>query len=53
MDQLGISGENLLVQLIAFLLFLAVFWRFALGPITRRSTSDRNGSARDWRRPSG
>jgi len=35
MEQLGISGENLVVQLIAFLLFLAVFWRFALGPITR------------------
>lgn len=34
MEALGINGVNLLVQLIAFLVFVAVFWKFALGPIT-------------------
>jgi F-type H+-transporting ATPase subunit b len=35
MGALGIDGWNLIVQLIAFVVFVGVFWRFALGPITR------------------
>ncbi len=34
MDALGINGANLVVQIIAFLLFIWLFWKFALGPIT-------------------
>jgi F-type H+-transporting ATPase subunit b len=34
MDALGINGANLVVQIIAFLLFIWLFKRFALGPIT-------------------
>lgn len=35
MEALGLDGVNLIVQLIAFLVFVGVFWKFALGPITR------------------
>jgi len=35
MGNLGINGWNLIVQLIAFLIFLWLLWRFALGPIVR------------------
>jgi F-type H+-transporting ATPase subunit b len=35
-EALGINGWNLIVQLIAFLVFMWLFWRFALGPIVRR-----------------
>jgi len=35
MDQLGINGWNLLVQGIAFLTFVYLLWRFAVGPIVR------------------
>jgi F-type H+-transporting ATPase subunit b len=35
MDALGINAANLIVQLVAFILFIALFWKFALGPITR------------------
>lgn len=35
MESLGINGWNLAVQLIAFLAFVGIFWKFALGPITR------------------
>jgi len=34
MDALGINLPNLIVQLVAFLLFVWLFWKFALGPIT-------------------
>lgn len=34
MGDLGINGWNLIVQIIAFLLFIGLFWKFALGPIT-------------------
>ncbi|MEX2425739.1 MAG: F0F1 ATP synthase subunit B [Thermomicrobiaceae bacterium] len=34
MEALGINGANLVIQLIAFLVFVGVFWKFALGPIT-------------------
>lgn len=34
MGALGINLEGLLVQLIAFLAFVFLFWKFALGPIT-------------------
>jgi len=33
MDALGINGWQLVVQLVAFLVFIALLWRFALGPI--------------------
>jgi F-type H+-transporting ATPase subunit b len=35
MEALGIDPVNLIVQLIAFVVFVAIFWKFALGPITR------------------
>lgn len=35
MGALGLSWENFLVQLIAFIIFVVLFWRYALGPITR------------------
>ncbi|HET8524088.1 MAG TPA: F0F1 ATP synthase subunit B [Thermomicrobiales bacterium] len=35
MGQLGINGWNLIIQAIAFIIFLLLFWRFALGPIVR------------------
>lgn len=35
MDQLGINGWNLLVQAIAFLAFVYLLWRYAVGPIVR------------------
>ena len=34
-ESLGINGWNLIVQIIAFIIFLWLLWRFALGPITR------------------
>lgn len=33
MEQLGINGWQLVVQLIAFLVFIWLLWRFAVGPI--------------------
>ncbi|CAA9566899.1 MAG: hypothetical protein AVDCRST_MAG87-2033 [uncultured Thermomicrobiales bacterium] len=33
MDQLGINGWQLLIQLIAFLAFIWLLWKFAVGPI--------------------
>lgn len=33
MDQLGINGWQLIIQLIAFLVFIWLLWRFAVGPI--------------------
>ena len=33
MDALGISYANFAVQLVAFLLFMYLFYRYALGPI--------------------
>ncbi|MBA2246699.1 MAG: F0F1 ATP synthase subunit B [Chloroflexia bacterium] len=33
MDQLGINGWQLLIQLIAFLVFIWLLWKFAVGPI--------------------
>ncbi len=35
LESLGINGWNLIVQLIAFLFFIGLFWRYALGPIVR------------------
>ncbi len=35
MDALGINGWNLLAQVIAFLIFIWLFWKFALGPIVK------------------
>ncbi|CAN5668026.1 F0F1 ATP synthase subunit B [soil metagenome] len=34
MGELGINVTNLIVQLVAFALFIYLFWKFALGPIT-------------------
>ncbi len=34
MEALGVSGTTLIVQLIAFVIFIGLFWKFALGPIT-------------------
>lgn len=35
MSDLGINGWNLAVQMVAFILFIVVFWKYALGPIVR------------------
>jgi F-type H+-transporting ATPase subunit b len=35
MDALGIDGWKLIVQLVAFLIFIVLLWRVALGPITK------------------
>jgi F-type H+-transporting ATPase subunit b len=35
MSSLGIDGWKLAIQTIAFIIFIAVLWRLALGPITR------------------
>lgn len=35
LESLGINGWNLLVQGIAFLIFVYLLWRFAVGPIVR------------------
>lgn len=35
LEQLGIDGWQLLIQLIAFVAFAFLLWRFALGPIVR------------------
>ena len=35
MGDLGITGWNLIVQLVAFIIFLWLLWRYALGPIVR------------------
>jgi F-type H+-transporting ATPase subunit b len=34
MGELGLDAWGLAVQLVAFLIFIYLFWRFALGPIT-------------------
>lgn len=34
MGALGINGWGLAVQLVAFIVFVFVFWKYALGPIT-------------------
>jgi F-type H+-transporting ATPase subunit b len=34
MDALGIDAWGLAVQLVAFIVFVFLFWRYALGPIT-------------------
>ena len=35
MGELGINGWNFAVQLIAFLVFIYLLWRFAVGPIVK------------------
>jgi F-type H+-transporting ATPase subunit b len=35
MGELGINVWNLIIQAAAFIIFLWIFWRFALGPIVR------------------
>lgn len=35
MGSLGLNGWNLIIQLIAFIIFLYLLWRYALGPIVR------------------
>jgi F-type H+-transporting ATPase subunit b len=34
-DQLGLNAWQLIIQLIAFLVFIWLLWRFAVGPIVR------------------
>lgn len=34
MSALGVDGWTLVAQLVAFIVFLIVFWKYALGPIT-------------------
>jgi F-type H+-transporting ATPase subunit b len=34
-ESLGINGWNFIVQMIAFLIFVYLLWRFAVGPIVR------------------
>src|SRR5215211_2669072 len=35
MSDLGINGWNLVIQIVAFIAFIGLLWRFAIGPITR------------------
>ncbi len=35
MDQLGLNGWQFVVQLVAFLVFIWLLWRFAVGPIVK------------------
>jgi F-type H+-transporting ATPase subunit b len=35
MDALGINGWNLAIQLISFIIFIFLLWKYALGPIVR------------------
>lgn len=35
MGELGINGWNFAIQMIAFLIFVYLLWRFAVGPIVR------------------
>jgi F-type H+-transporting ATPase subunit b len=35
MGSLGVNGWNLAIQIAAFLIFVGLLWRYALGPITR------------------
>jgi F-type H+-transporting ATPase subunit b len=35
MSAIGVNWANLVVQILAFALFVYVFWRYALGPITK------------------
>jgi F-type H+-transporting ATPase subunit b len=35
MSDLGINGWNLVVQIAAFIIFIFLLWRFAIGPITK------------------
>ncbi|MDQ4044536.1 MAG: F0F1 ATP synthase subunit B [Chloroflexota bacterium] len=43
---LGINGWQLLIQLIAFIIFIFLLWRFAVGPITSL-LDERQGKIRD------
>ena len=45
-ESLGINAWNLIIQLIAFIIFLWLLWRFALGPITR-VIDERQGRIRE------
>ena len=51
MGELGINAWGLAVQLVAFIVFIVLFWKYALGPITKCSTSARGGSRRAWLPP--
>jgi F-type H+-transporting ATPase subunit b len=35
MSDLGINGWNLIIQLVAFIIFVYLLWKYAFGPITR------------------
>lgn len=35
MSSLGVNGWNLVIQLLAFIIFVYLLWRYAFGPITR------------------
>jgi len=35
MGDLGINGWNLIIQLVAFIIFIYLLWKYAVGPITR------------------
>src|SRR6187200_721041 len=35
MGELGINAWGLAVQLVAFIVFIVLFWKYALGPITK------------------
>ena len=35
MGDLGINGWNLIIQLVAFIIFVYLLWKYAIGPITR------------------
>ncbi|HEX3722532.1 MAG TPA: F0F1 ATP synthase subunit B [Nitrolancea sp.] len=42
MSALGVDGWTLIAQLIAFIVFLTIFWKLALGPLTNMIDQRRN-----------
>ena len=46
MDQLGLNGWQFVVQVVAFLVFIGLLWKFAVGPIVK-NLDDRQANIRE------
>jgi F-type H+-transporting ATPase subunit b len=46
LEDLGINGWQLLIQLVAFIIFVGLLWKFAVGPITSM-LDERQGRIRE------
>ena len=51
MGELGINAWGLTVQLVAFIVFILLFWKYALGPITNMLDERHGEYRRAWRLP--